>query len=613
MWKKLLNSIANKGKNSSDSTSIFSSDKNKVLLISLTSLIPLIIIVVIVIVLMLPLLLSQQFLADASAEDPSLFKKVDQTLVLNDWCTDNDTNCNKDGVQKYYERLAEVNNKYKEKGIELDIQLLTATIFYSNTQRADLFINDEEEDEIQEGNIKLGDIDKLASNMVSGSRIDYVKYRKYLIDTYIPKRFKDLYEGKQDTKSSIENIADEIMSFASGKVDLAANNGKSYINNLCPEICTQSGQCYDLETYVAGVVAGESGWFSGTYYTPNYKEQWKAQAVAARTYALARSDWCKNPIGTTDSTQVLDANSPQLEEIKEAISETQGQVITYEGEIFWTEFDSFYMSNNFHCDSEECYATYTKKGPTDALSTEAHEIASYAKWRSGFGGGHGRGMSQFGAAYLADKGWKYEDILKHYYVDNIELSFIGGTTEAGEFTNELLFPLAVNSKTGTCVSAGNYYSYPDSYHGAVDIAGKNMGYANPTEIQVIASIGGTITQLVNNQNCSDTRWPNEDTSLPRITGCTGNYMKILVTDSNSQWYNYTFTYFHFDSIDPNLSVGDTVEKGQFLGFMGSTGNSTGYHLHFDIKNPDGSHFNSTPVPDYVTNLIETYCKNNIGS
>ena len=192
-------------------------------------------------------------------------------------------------------------------------------------------------------------------------------------------------------------------------------------------------------------------------------------------------------------------------------------------------------------------------------------------------------MSQFGAAYLADKGWKYEDILKHYYVDNIELSFIGGTTEAGEFTNELLFPLAVNSKTGTCVSAGNYYSYPDSYHGAVDIAGKNMGYANPTEIQVIASIGGTITQLVNNQNCSDTRWPNEDTSLPRITGCTGNYMKILVTDSNSQWYNYTFTYFHFDSIDPNLSVGDTVEKGQFLGFMGSTGNSTGYHLHFDIR------------------------------
>lgn len=579
-------------------------------------------IILIIIIIFGPIMMAQQYIDDAKSEVGLFFEKVGNVLTLNGWCADSDGSCQKKSEQKYYEELNDVYNDYKDKGVEIDAQLITGTIFYGNTIGNDINIeeDDDEDEEIQQlGNlyqsnvdIHLGDVKTLAKNMVSGKRLDFTKYRKYLIDTYIPKRFNNMYNSENAEKAK-EKIADEIMMFASVKVDLAANNGKSYINNLCPEICTQSGQCYDLETYVAGVVAGESGWFSGTYYTPNYKEQWKAQAVAARTYALARSDWCKNPIGTTDSTQVLDANSPQLEEIKEAISETQGQVITYEGEIFWTEFDSFYMSNNFHCDSEECYATYTKKGPTDALSTEAHEIASYAKWRSGFGGGHGRGMSQFGAAYLADKGWKYEDILKHYYVDNIELSFIGGTTEAGEFTNELLFPLAVNSKTGTCVSAGNYYSYPDSYHGAVDIAGKNMGYANPTEIQVIASIGGTITQLVNNQNCSDTRWPNEDTSLPRITGCTGNYMKILVTDSNSQWYNYTFTYFHFDSIDPNLSVGDTVEKGQFLGFMGSTGNSTGYHLHFDIKNPDGSHFNSTPVPDYVTNLIETYCKNNIGS
>jgi hypothetical protein len=149
MWTRLLNAISKKGKNSSDTTSIFFPSKNKTLLISLTSLIPLIIIVVIVLIVMLPVLLVQQFIADASSEDPSLFKKVDETLVLNDWCTKNDNSCNKEGVQKYYERLSEVNNEYKDKNIELDIQLLTATIFYSNTQRADLFINDEEEDEIK--------------------------------------------------------------------------------------------------------------------------------------------------------------------------------------------------------------------------------------------------------------------------------------------------------------------------------------------------------------------------------------------------------------------------------------------------------------------------------
>ena len=345
----------------------------------------------------------------------------------------------------------------------------------------------------------------------------------------------------------------------------------------------------------------------------DYKEQWKAQAVAARTYALARTDWCKNPIGTDNSVQVLNANSTQLEEIKEAISETQGQVITYEGEIFWTEYDSFYMNNNYHCDSEECYATYIKKGPTEALSTPAHEIASYAKWKSGYGGGHGRGMSQFGAAYLADKGWKYEDILKYYYVDNIELSFIGGEFSAGEFTDGLLFPLGVNSKTGTCVSAGNYYS-PNNFHGAVDIAGVNMGYQKPyEEIPVIASIGGKITVINTNQWCTDTRLYNSDTRLKPVPGCIGNNVTILVTDTKSQWYNYQFIYYHLDSVNPDLKLGDEVSTGEFLGYMGSTGNSSGFHLHYDIRNPDGSHFNDRPVGDYVTNLIETYCKNNKGS
>lgn len=63
----------------------------------------------------------------------------------------------------------------------------------------------------------------------------------------------------------------------------------------------------------------------------------------------------------------------------------------------------------------------------------------------------------------------------------------------------------------------------------------------------------------------------------------GNY--VVVKHSNN---TYTL-YAHCNSL--NVSVGQTVSKGQTIAFVGTTGNSTGNHLHFEVRTGGNSSSN----------------------
>ncbi|MCH5585154.1 peptidoglycan DD-metalloendopeptidase family protein [Shimazuella sp. AN120528] len=60
-------------------------------------------------------------------------------------------------------------------------------------------------------------------------------------------------------------------------------------------------------------------------------------------------------------------------------------------------------------------------------------------------------------------------------------------------------------------------------------------------------------------------------------GYHGGYGNMVMIDHGGGWVTL---YAHLSRI--SVSIGEYLETGQRLGFMGETGNATGYHLHFEV-------------------------------
>lgn len=90
-----------------------------------------------------------------------------------------------------------------------------------------------------------------------------------------------------------------------------------------------------------------------------------------------------------------------------------------------------------------------------------------------------------------------------------------------------------------------------NYHSGLDIAA-NSG------TQILAALGGKVIEA-----STDTYY--------------GKYLKIQKDD-------VTMLYAHCSKL--LVEVGETVNKGELIAYVGNTGNSTGPHLHFELKYKD---------------------------
>lgn len=71
-------------------------------------------------------------------------------------------------------------------------------------------------------------------------------------------------------------------------------------------------------------------------------------------------------------------------------------------------------------------------------------------------------------------------------------------------------------------------------------------------------------------------------------GSYGNYIKI------SHGGGYATAYAHLNGYAKNLKLGSSVKQGQVIGFVGTTGRSTGPHLHYEVM-INGKHVNPLKV------------------
>lgn len=138
----------------------------------------------------------------------------------------------------------------------------------------------------------------------------------------------------------------------------------------------------------------------------------------------------------------------------------------------------------------------------------------------------------------------------------------------------------------TAFFAGND-SVHQGDHGAIDISnGNGVGGTN-----IIAAKDGVVIYPTED---SQTQYADNGYIGNNDGGGYGNYVVIEHSDGN-----YTY-YAHMAEGSITVMAGDTVRQGQVIGKMGHSGNSTGVHLHFEVRSGGNTSTNRVDPLDYVS-------------
>ena len=157
--------------------------------------------------------------------------------------------------------------------------------------------------------------------------------------------------------------------------------------------------------------------------------------------------------------------------------------------------------------------------------------------------------------------------------NNTEKGNIENETEIGETVYNGKFAMPIEN----FIQVTSKFGYRES-HGVV--------HSNHTGIDLCGSLGSKV-MAVDNGEVTHSGWQNG----------YGNCVEIKHIDEQGNIF-YTF-YGHMRDNSLQVTKGQQVAVGQVIGIQGSTGNSTGDHLYFEVRKSSGTNKDTIDPAPYL--------------
>ncbi len=472
-------------------------------------------------------------------------------------------------------------------------KLVTSTIMYYYQFFSEQNLNyGEDEETIENTEVEdipygelIPDLKKLIKKIKQGDDV----YQTYVKGTFLESDpYNKLLKGYEDKDKRKDEIYEEMKILASSfpctQKNIYGNNGvcQYTINGQTySDLKVQLLKCghfsphdrspvdtelIDLEKYVLGVVYQEVG-------DTVSDEAIKAQAVAARSFLLTRAKAMPNSYGIGEIQQI---NGQSVISIRAC---TDDQAYCDPDRGCWSDCkggESAFCSSGQEATMIPGFLegkNWSKQPlPSDSkirtlVESTAGEVALDASGDIAYLDFYDTDQKQWNA--LANQGKNYQEILLEHYGDAIS-TFSSNCTQG--MSGSVRLPLddyRVTSDYGRRTHPISGAS--NSYHSGIDMAAPQG-----SPVYAIAP-GKVVTSQFNNSY--------------------GFYIVIahdIDYDGNDDYFSL---YAHNSEL--LVAVGDQVSGGQQIAKVGSTGNSTGPHLHFEIREGTNSRNNAVDPNPFI--------------